>query len=168
MRFLLLVIGILYITPVLALSPPTGRVLLTLTGSITETNAGHTAKLDRKMLNALPRYSITTKNPWVHQAHKYSGFSAVDLLKLTGGKGDLLRITALNKYVIEIPITDFTKRGAIFAMRKDSHPMSVRELGPILVMYPFDDDPKLKNETYYWRSIWQISTIEVLTSPSKE
>lgn len=168
MRFVLLLAGLFMLTPAFALPKPTGPVLLTLTGAISETNSGQNAVLDRKTLESLPQYSFTTTTPWIHEAHKYTGFSAVDLLKLLGSKGTLLRVTALNKYVIDIPVKDFAEHGAIFATRKDGHKISVRDLGPVMVLYPFDDHPELQNETYYWRSIWQANTIEVLTSASKE
>ena len=39
--------------------------------------------------------------------------------------------------------------------------MSVRDKGPLFVIYPFDEAPELNNETYYGRSAWQVKSIEV-------
>jgi hypothetical protein len=44
----------------------------------------------------------------------------------------------------------------------DDRPMSVREKGPLWVIYPFDDVPEYQNETIYSRSIWQLDRIEVV------
>lgn len=170
MRAFLLLIGFLFVTPVLALPQPTGTVLLTLTGNITNTNVGDSAQLDRKMLAALPQHKLTTTMAWVskkERPHDYVGFSAMDLLKLVDGSGDVLRIRALNQYVIDIPISDFEKYGAIFAIKKDGKDISIRNLGPIMVLYPFDDNEELRNEVYYWRAIWQVSSIKVLTNSTQ-
>ncbi|MGO3345570.1 MAG: hypothetical protein ACTIM4_10505 [Marinomonas sp.] len=168
MRFLLLLIGFIFIPPAQALPTPTGPVILSFSGHISEKNTDNKALFDREMLEDLPQHSFITSTPWLKTPHKYSGVSAVDILKLIGGKGTILRITALNKYVIEVPISDFVKYGAIFSIRKDDQFISIRNLGPIMVMYPFDSNPTLQNETFYWRAIWQANTIEVLTDPTKE
>ena len=39
--------------------------------------------------------------------------------------------------------------------------MSVRDKGPIFVIYPFDEAPELYNETYFGRSVWQAVSVEV-------
>lgn len=171
MRVLLLVIGFLIVSPVFALPQPTGPVLLTLTGNITNTNVGDSAQLDRKMLSELPQHTLTTTMAWVsknERPHDYIGFSATDLLTLVGGTGGVLRIKALNQYVIDVPVSDFVKYGAIFAIKKDGKDIGIRNLGPIMVLYPFDDNEHLRNEIYYWRAIWQVSSIKVLTSIAQE
>ena len=35
--------------------------------------------------------------------------------------------------------------------------MSIRDKGPIFLLYPFSDDPSLNNEVIQNRSVWQIS-----------
>ena len=40
-------------------------------------------------------------------------------------------------------------------------PMSVREKGPLFVIYPFDEQPQLKTSTYFSRCIWQLKQIEI-------
>jgi len=142
------------------LDKPTGRVLLTVTGAIEYTNSSNGAQFDREMLESLPKHSVTTQNPWTQGLHTYTGFSASDLLDQLGNQGTQLKVIALNQYVANIPLADFTKRGAIFATHKDGKVMSIRDLGPIMVVYPFDDDESLKTETFYGRSIWQVERID--------
>ena len=35
--------------------------------------------------------------------------------------------------------------------------MSVREKGPLFVVYDYDSDPELKQQKYYGRSAWQVA-----------
>jgi hypothetical protein len=156
--FVLLILGIMSITSYAA-DEPQGRVLLTVSGAINITNSEQESKFDLAMLNSLPQYTITTHNPWTKGLHTYQGFSAIDLLQRIGSSGTLLKVTALNEYMTEIPLSDFVDNGAIFATHLDGRPMSVRNLGPIMVIYPFDEREDLKSEMFYGRSIWQIDRI---------
>ncbi|MFT2098962.1 hypothetical protein ACMUMQ_11445 [Marinomonas sp. 2405UD66-6] len=158
----LLLLSCLLSLSVYALEAPSHRVVLTVSGAINVTNVDQEAAFDMTMLKALPQYVITTKNPWTKEAHTYQGFSAIDLLDSLGNKGNLLQVTALNKYMTEIPLSDFAEKGAIFATHQDGILMSVRNLGPIMVIYPFDTNEDLKSELYYSRSIWQVSSIKTL------
>jgi hypothetical protein len=49
------------------------------------------------------------------------------------------------------------RRGVIF----DQHAMTVRDKGPLFIIYPYDSNPDLKAQKYYSRSVWQIARIEV-------
>jgi len=147
-------------TSIYALEKPSSRVMLTVSGAIKITNSEQGAVFDMAMLQALPQYTITTRNPWAKGLHTYQGFSATDLLKSVGNKGTLLHVTALNQYMTEIPLNDFVENGAIFATHQDGKLMSVRNLGPIMVIYPFDEREDLKSEIFYGRSIWQVNQIE--------
>ncbi|MBJ7554802.1 hypothetical protein [Marinomonas spartinae] len=168
MRFLLFLVCLTatcYLPTAEALESPKGPVVLSLSGILEKTNGDQQANFDMAMLEKLPQKSFTTSAPWTNKKDTYTGFSATDLLKQVDSKGTLLRITALNQYIIDIPVSDFAKHGAIFAIEKNGHPISIRDLGPILVIYPFDDHPNLQNEVYYWRSIWQARYIEILSTP---
>ncbi|WP_394180696.1 hypothetical protein [Marinomonas posidonica] len=157
---LLIFVGLISL-PSLALEQPKQRIILTVEGDFENTNANQAANFDLPMLTALPQYSVTTKNPWTKGAHSYRGFSAADLLETLKAKGTMLEVTALNKYMTKVPVEDFKINGAIFATHRDGVPMSVRNLGPIMVIYPFDHNPNLKSEVYYGRSIWQIQHIKI-------
>ena len=138
-------------------SSPQGRIVLTVSGTaIAEDQVG----FDMAMLDALPQYTVTTHTPWTQGPHTYRGFSAVDLLNYLGSNGNLLQVTALNQYMTEIPISDFIDKGAIFATRQNERLINVRSLGPIMVIYPFDEHEELRSEEIYGRSIWQISHIK--------
>ncbi len=143
------------------LTRPTGEVVLTVTGRIAETNADASAVYDMAMLEALPARTTVTETPWTKGAVKFEGPLGRALLDQIGADGTVLRITALNDYVVEVPVEDFRKWPVILATRKDGKAMPVRDKGPIFVIYPFDLDRSLYNEKIFSRSAWQVKSIEV-------
>lgn len=149
-----------HLASVHATETPKGRVILTVSESINTKPSEREVTFDMDMLNRLPQHVVTTSNPWTKGVHTYQGFSAVDLLAYMQSKGTVLKVTALNLYMTEIPLEDFIVHGAIFATHVDGQPISVRNLGPIMTIYPFDEREALKSELFYGRSIWQISHIE--------
>ena len=144
-----------------ALDPPKGRVVLTFVGKILNANSDGAAVFDRAMLAALPQHTITTDTPWIDSPADYRGPLLRTVLKAVGAAGDELRIKALDDYEAIVPVSDGRDHDVILAMEKDGRPMSVREHGPLFLLYPFDDKPELKNQIIYHRSVWRIVEIEV-------
>lgn len=161
MKKYLLLLTLLITSTSFALENPSSRAILTVTGLITNTNNADAALFDLAMLDQLPRQTTTTHTPWTEGRHTYTGFSAEEFFQLLNIQGNTLLVSALNDYTIEIPVDDFLIHGAIFATHMDGVPMSIRNKGPIMVIYPFDEKPQLKIETYFARSIWQIKNISV-------
>ena len=143
------------------LAVPAGDTILTVTGAISNTNAAGAATFDLAMLEALPGQETTTTTPWYDGAQSFSGPLGSALLAAVGASGDTLVVTAINDYVTEIPRSDFETWPVILATRHNGAAMSVREKGPIFVIYPFDGDKSLNTEVYYGRSAWQVKSIEV-------
>ena len=73
-----------------------------------------------------------------------------------------LRATAINDYTVEIPVSDAVEGGPIIAYSVDGKPMSVRDKGPLWVIYPYDSGAQYRSEVIYSRSIWQLDRIEVV------
>ena len=48
-----------------------------------------------------------------------------------------------------------------FLTDSDGKPMSVRDKGPLFIVFPFDENPALRSELYYGRSAWQVKSITV-------
>jgi hypothetical protein len=145
------------------LAPPQDEVLLTVSGAIAETNteAGE-AVFDRAMLEALDPVIIETSTIWTDGVQRFRGVPLVTLLDRLGAEGTILRALALNDYAIEIPVSDAVEGGPIIAFERNDEPMSVRDKGPLWVIYPYDVVPEYKSERIYARSIWQLVSIEVL------
>jgi len=143
------------------LEKPTGPVILTVEGKIARTNAGKEARFDRKMLEALGMHTLKTSNPFDTGIHTYEGIRISDLLKKVGADGDTLVAYALDGYAVEIPVADTVKYPAMLAMVSNGKVMTVRNKGPIWVVYPIDKYPELKDEKYSSRSIWQLERLIV-------
>ena len=73
-----------------------------------------------------------------------------------------MKATAINDYAVEIPVSDAVVGGPIVAYFLNGEPMSVRDKGPLWIVYPFDADPHYQTEVIYSRSIWQLDRIELI------
>ncbi len=139
------------------LPAPTGRVILTVTGRI----AGGTVRLDRALLLAGGTDKLLTSTPFTDGVSTFSGVLASRLLDRLGADGTSLRTRALNDYAVTIPMSDIRTYPVLLALDQDGRALSVRERGPIWVIYPFSDHPDLDGRVYRQRSIWQLSHVEV-------
>lgn len=134
------------------------RPLLTVT--ISET--GEVREFDRAALKALPSKSYQTSSLWTEGIHEYTGFSFQTLVEALRTEEGIFVASAINNYSVEFPLEDVSADdGPIIAYEKDGKPMSIREKGPLWVIYPYDDNAKYRTETYYSRSIWQLDRIEI-------
>jgi hypothetical protein len=144
-----------------ALAVPTGEVILTIEGNIANTNGEGVAVFDLAMLDALPQRTTTTETPWYDDAQSFSGPVIQSLLEAIGAQGTTVTVRALNDYSAEIPIEDLQANPVILASRLNGDVLSVRDKGPLFVVYPFDLDPSLYNEVYFGRSVWQVVSVTV-------
>ncbi|MFD1383795.1 molybdopterin-dependent oxidoreductase [Rhodanobacter aciditrophus] len=145
----------------MALDKPDGRVVLTVQGKISQSNIDSTAQFDREMLMALGEMTSVTSTPWTEGVNTFTGPQLSALLDAVGAEGDTLTITALNDYSAKMPVADAYDRGVLMAMTMNGERMSVRDKGPIFMLYPFDQDPSLNNEVIHNRSVWQVKSITV-------
>jgi len=143
------------------LPTPAGDVVLTIDGNISNTNGEGAAAFDLAMLDALPQRTTTTKTPWYDREESFSGPIVQMLLEAVGATGTMVTVRALNDYSAEIPIEDFTANPVILASRLNEEVLSIRDKGPLFVIYPFDLDPSLYNEIYFGRSVWQVTSLTV-------
>lgn len=143
------------------LPAPSGEVILTIDGAITHTNADKSAQFDLAMLQALPQATIRTTTPWTEGVTEFTGVPLAELLAAVGAKGAKLQATALNDYSVELPVTDENGVDPLVAYLTNGKQMPVREKGPLWIIYPFDAKPATQSETYYSRSIWQLSRLSV-------
>jgi len=147
--------------PAWALDAPKGPVVLSVTGALTHTNDHDAASFDMALLASLPQHSFSTKTPWYPQPHKFTGVLVRDLLDAVGSKAITIRATALNDYRADMLADELVKNGAMIAYLFDDQPMPVREKGPLVIIFPFNDRPELRTAVHYSRAVWQLRGIEL-------
>jgi hypothetical protein len=157
---LLLVAGGLMADEVTGLQPASaGEPILTISGAIDA--PGGKKQFDLEALEALEQASFKTKTPWTDAPTMFEGVTGRALMKAVGAHGTTVHAVALNDYATDIPLGDFLELGLVVASKVDGKRISVREKGPLWVIYPFDSKSSLQDEIYYNRSIWQLVSIEV-------
>lgn len=148
--------------PAFALDAPKGDVVLTVRAKqLDHPNADGSAQFDMAMLESLVGRTGTMETPWTEGKVEFSGPLLRSVLEAAGAHGTKIKVVALNDYAAEVPAEDASDIDTMLATRMDGKPMSVRDKGPLFLVYPFDKDSSLYNEKYFSRSVWQISTIEV-------
>ncbi|ERP91225.1 hypothetical protein Q669_32005 [Labrenzia sp. C1B10] len=143
------------------LPQPNGEVVLTVTGAIGMTNSDEGARFDIPMLKALPQTKFTTGTIWTEDKSTFQGVLLKDLLEKVDAKGTMLQARALNDYAVEIPLTDAILGGPIIAYLNNGKTMSIREKGPLWIVYPYDAKSAYRTEIIYSRSIWQLEELTV-------
>jgi hypothetical protein len=143
------------------LPAPTGKVVLTVTGQISRTNAPQQALFDLKMIEALPQHSFTTQTPWYSTPVKFTGPKLSDVLAAVGAQGKEIQAVALNNYQITIPVTDTQRYPVVMAWKINDQPIPIRAKGPLFIAFPYDDEATLRTAQYYERSIWQLKQLNI-------
>lgn len=151
-------------TPAVAagLAQPSGPVVLTVKGPLDRTNAERAAEFDLAMLDSLPQRVTTTTTPWHDGPQVFAGPRLSDLVAAVGARGSALRVVGIDDYSAVLPWSEFADAPVILATRVNGRPMTLRQYGPLLIVYPFDEFPELRREVQFSRSVWQVVGIEVL------
>lgn len=142
--------------------PPKGPVILTVTGAIARTNTGDSMQFDLAMLEAMDSTEIETTTIWTEGLHSFKGVSLVEIIDVLGVTSGTLLAEAVNDYAVEIPVTDAVTNGPIIAYQMDGETMTLRNKGPLWLVYPYDQKLEYKSEVIYTRSIWHLDRIEVV------
>ncbi|MDA8496303.1 molybdopterin-dependent oxidoreductase, partial [Kluyvera georgiana] len=140
MRLIVMLLSFMVSTQIWAgdLAKPTGKVILTLSGNIENTNRDGKAVLDIASLEKLGVVSFQTTSPWYNGRTTFTGIPLQKLMDYVGAKGSVVKVTALNDYTTIIPLSDFKKYNVILALKINGEYMPIRDKGPLFVVYPYD------------------------------
>ena len=127
------------------LPTPKGKIILSVSGNISITNRDQAAAFDLDMLKALGVTKVTTSTTWTEGVSVFEGVLLRDILARVNAQGEALTASALNDYATEVPIEDARKCPVILAFSRDGKMLSVREKGPLWIVYPKDDYPELRS-----------------------
>jgi hypothetical protein len=157
-----LAVGLVSISMAQEMAAPSGDVVLTVSGDLSMTNDGDQLLLDLDMLMALPATTFETSTIWTEGVHDFTGVSLADFAASIGVEAGHFLATAINDYTVEIPFSDAVAGGPIIAYLMDGEAMSVRDKGPLWVIYPYDSNSLYRSEVVYSRSIWQLDRVEIV------
>lgn len=135
--------------------------VLSVYGDVDQASGG-TWAFSIEDLQALPTESFQTETIWTEGAQTFVGVPLHHLLSHVGAQDGSLQATAVNDYAVSIPTSDAVPNGPIVAYLRNGEAMSLRDKGPLWIVYPFEDNPSYKTEEFYSRSIWQLDRIEVV------
>ncbi|MBY6068413.1 molybdopterin-dependent oxidoreductase [Leisingera aquaemixtae] len=144
------------------LGQPSGEVVLTVSGAPKTDNAGGAAQFDLAMLEGLGAVEFETSTIWTQGVQHFEGVPLDQLVDRLDITGTTLRATAINDYAVDIPLSDAVEGGPIIAYKLNGEEMSVRDKGPLWIVYPYDSKTEYQSEVVYSRSIWQLDRIEVI------
>ena len=119
------------------------------------------ASLTMTEIEALPAETFTTTTVWTEGDVKFSGPSLKTILDALEFDGEAAKLFAINDYAINIPVSELEDNFPIVAYKRDGKYMSIRDKGPLWVVYPYDFDESYRSETAYSRSIWQLVKVSV-------
>lgn len=143
------------------LPPPDSEVILTIAGQITRTNLEFRAVFDETMLSGLPSTTLETTTAVTDGVKRFDGFLMRDLLAHVGAEGQTVTATALNDYVVNIPIEDFERFDVLVATHMDGEPLLPSDKGPLWIVYPRDNQAELQDIRYDYRWVWQLVRLDV-------
>jgi len=126
---------------------------------LTVTHAGQEQAYDMEALEALGAVTFETETIWTDGVQSFTGVPLKNLAEALDLEDGTLLASAINDYTVEIPLTDAVEGGPIIAYLNNGAPMSVREKGPLWIVYPYDSTPDYQSELIYSRSIWQLDRI---------
>ncbi len=84
-----------------------------------------------------------------------------DLLAVVGAQGGTLHAVAINDYAVELPAADAQDYDVLVAYRMNGAAMSVRDKGPLWVIYPISQHPELEGPDTDAKMIWQLRELTV-------
>jgi hypothetical protein len=147
--------------PAQALQPPSGKVILTISGKVAEKNTADAAAFDLAMLKSLPQQTFTTMTPWDKRPIKFIGPLLRDVLGAVKASGTTIKAAALNDYQTSIPLEDAEKFDMIVAHQMNGADIPIKTKGPLFIVYPYDSKAELRSTIYYGRSAWQLKSMTI-------
>jgi hypothetical protein len=137
------------------------RPILTISGAIGNSTGASEITYDQDSLAQMMTASITTSTPWFDGTSVFEGISLEELIGNLNANATKITAIALNDYITEIPFEDIQAQKPILALKRDGQFMSVRDKGPLFIIYPYDSKPELRTHLYYSRSAWQVAKLVI-------
>ncbi len=141
---------------------PVGNIILTITGPMAQTNMPDGAVFDLDMLQKIGAVTFATSTPWTEGVQDFTGVPLNQLLVHIGAQPTSLKVSAINEYQIVVPASDAVDDGPILAWEQGGKLLSVREKGPLWLIYPFDSRQEYRTDKIHARAVWQVVQIDLM------
>ena len=133
--------------------------VLTISGRISGEDDAHMLSLDE--LGDFPGHVVTTSTIWTEGEQVFRGISGADLAERFAADGVTeVHAVAVNDYEVVIPFDIFSAQTTLIAYERNGSPMSVREKGPLWIVFPYDQDPSFRADSFRSYSIWSLTRVE--------
>lgn len=151
------------ITPGQPIPRPQGPVVLTVRGRIGVTHDHGAVQFDLPTLEQIGVIRFTTPTAWTDTPATFEGILVSRLFDLlqVAKEATAAQMIAINDYQIVIPLAEFHKWPVMMAFKRDGKYMSIREKGPLWIVYPRHAFPELNTPKQYDNWIWQLKDIVV-------
>ncbi len=113
-------------------------------------------------LQALPQVEFTTSTIWTTDPVTFAGPTLAAVLESVGAADGSLSMVAVNDYKVQMPRGVVAQDAPIIATRLNGEPFTIRNKGPLWLVFPFDSSTAYQTEEIYSYSIWQLTRIAVV------
>ncbi len=127
---------------------------------------GRSVTFTMEELQALPQASFRTSTIWTDGVNTFSGPTLATVLEAAEMPFNDLRVSAINDYNVDFPADQIQDATPVLTVLINDAPFSVREKGPIWLLFPFDDNVEFRTEDFFTLSVWQLIQIDVLAADS--
>lgn len=142
----------------LPLPLPAGVVILNIEGQVGKRNSDTGARLDYAMFESIGLVTRTIATDWTPSA-VFEGVTGRDLVKHLGIEGDYLLGIAHDDYEVSIPVSDLIEYDTLFAVSMNGERLTMKNKGPVWLLYANENRPSISPELLNARMIWQLHTL---------
>lgn len=117
-------------------------------------------------LDRLDPKTIDTTTYWTDGVQHFEGVLLRDVLAVAGIDPTLadarLEAVAHNDFTVVIPLADAVEWDVILARRMNGKALTLRDKGPLWIVYPRDQHEALRVGDYNHRWVWQLRQLKLL------
>ncbi len=158
------ILGVLASVCLGAVPQPSGKVVLTVTGSIAQQNSDQGFQFDMAMLEGVGLTKCEVKDPWLGKK-VYEGVLLSSILKYVGASDAATQVVVIAKDGKKVPVkvADATAFPILLATKDGGKAIGSGAGGPVKLVFPYDTHPEV--ERLYDKNAWNwyVISLEVKT-----
>lgn len=141
---------------------PTGKVIITVSGNISETNSDKGFELDMAMLEGIALSKYDGRDPWLGNK-KYSGVLVSDILKFAGADSKAVEVLIVAKdgKKVTLKAADVAKYPIMIATQDGGKAIGSGLGGPAKLVFPYASHPEVEKLYPKEDWCWYVVGIEV-------